>query len=154
MLVGADDSEDVERGKKLGLLLELKRNLEAGNFPEVLYYFQDNCQLQVHDEFPDQGKKMINLFPVNTPGHSYPEALVVITDKTTEEEVEELLTHLSSKLSKDYRDQILIYYKPVVESSFKYYDKHLIGTAYTNPNYSDGCASIKNPRISKESYGG
>lgn len=154
MLVGADDSEDVERGKKLELLLELKRNLERGNFPEVLYYFKDNnCQLQVHDEFPDQGRKRVNLYPINAPGHPYPEALVVITDKKTEEEVEELLTSLSPKLSKDYRNQILIYYKPVVESSFKYYDKHLIGTAYTNHNYSDGCASIKNPRISKESYG-
>ena len=147
MLVGADVGEDADRDKKLGLILELKRNLEVGNVPRALNYFNNNYALDVDEDFPMHGKRIVNLFPVNSPESSYPEALVVITDKTREEEIEILLHTLSGQLSNKYRNQIFIYYKPVIEDHFIIYDKHLNGTNTFDPEFSENQASIIKTKI-------
>jgi hypothetical protein len=148
MLVGSDCESDRQRAEMLGLIADLKRNLDNGNIPEALNYFKDNnYQLFVPDNFPELGMKIINMRPIKKPEHSYyPEALVLITKMNLEDEVEVLLKELMYQQDDDYRNQIIIYYKPVMSAHSIYYDKHLKNTSYQQPEFSDGLTSIRNPR--------
>jgi len=146
LLVGSDDESDRMRVEKLSLLNDLKRNLDKGNISVTLGYFISNYELFVHDDFPDLGKKVINLRPLQGPEHNkFPEALVVITKEKREEDVLVLLSKLEQKLSHDYRNQILIYYKPLYCDEYIYYDKHLTGTSIGQPSFSGKIASIMKP---------
>ena len=146
LLVGSDYESDQERAKKLSLVIELKRILDAGNIPIELGYFINNYTFFVHNDFPGLGKQIVNLSPIQDPGHAYPEALVVITEMKREEDVEIILTGLIDRLSCNYRNQILIYYKPITGANFIYYDKHLNGTDIMQPSFDDNLALIMNPR--------
>lgn len=146
LLVGSDYESDQERADKLSLVMELKRTLDAGNIPTTLGYFVNNYAFFVHNDFPDIGRQIVNLRPIQEPGHGYPEALVIITEKKREEDVEIILTGLMDKISCNYRNQILIYYKPVTRSNFICYDKHLNSTDIMQPSFDDNLTSIMNPR--------
>ena len=150
LLVGSDYESDEERADKLSLVVELQRILAAGNIPSELGYFVNNYAFFVHNDFPDLGRQIVNLRPIDDPGHTYPEALVVITDKKREEDVEIILTGLMDRISCNYRNQILIYYRPVTRTNFIYYDKHLTGTGIMQPSFDDNLALIMNPRINMD----
>lgn len=146
VLVGTDYESDNERAKKLELIVELKRTLDSGNIPR-LEYFINNYEFFVHNDFPNLGKRIVNLKPIRRNDNPYPEALVLITDKKREEEIEEMLDDLKDKVSSDYRNQILIYYKPITGHQFTCYYKHLDRTEIVNPSFSDNLSSIRNPQI-------
>ncbi|MBM7662272.1 hypothetical protein JOC85_003079 [Bacillus mesophilus] len=138
MIVGSDEESDDERYEKLHMFLKLVRNLKSGNIPNSLSYLKENHTFTVDEDFPDYGKLIYNLKPIkNTEDDiKYPECLVVITKETKKSKIKQIVSSLSDKLSKKFRDQIVVYYEPLGEQGYIYFDEHLNETGINNPSYT------------------
>lgn len=142
LLVGSDHESDRLREDKLILIMELKQLLDSGSFPSALRYFNNNYKFEISEYFPLNGMDNFNLVPISSDIRD-PEALVLITNLISETDVEMLVDNLSKKLHKRYRNQILVYYRSITGSGYKYFDKHLSDSRITNHNFSNNLASFK-----------
>jgi hypothetical protein len=145
MIVGSDDESDDERIGKLHMFLLLIGNLKSGNIPEALSYLKENHSFTVDEDFPNIGSMLYNLKPIEDVKEiKNPECLVVITNEKRINKIRQIVSNLSDKLSKKFRNQIIVYYQPLGEQGYVYFDEHLKESEIQNPYYGKNLADIRN----------
>lgn len=140
-IVGSDKESDEKRNEKLDIILTVKELLDEGKLPDALSYLNNNYKFEISDEFLENRKEIYNVRPIK-PSFENPEVLVVVCKSSHQSDISELIHKLQSRLSKKYRNQILLYYR-TPGRGYIYYDKHLINSEITSSDFTEKEASIK-----------
>jgi hypothetical protein len=144
---GSDHESDHQRFSKAKQYNLLIRLIKKQEFPQELQNLVNNHYLNL-DSFSavERYKSGGNVYPKIVPPEQrnpFSSALFIISNSTTKEEVEKQIDEICKKLHPDFRNKVVIFYRPFDTDHYMYYDEHLKQTRIDKATFSKSLSSIK-----------
>lgn len=143
--IALDRDSILKQRKATFLYKQLVKLLEQNVFPESLKNHFQECVFEIETNAAETGSNQIyNIRPAS--GATHKKGIVSILDSVLVEEVETLYKRLYSATNKEYKDQIVVYFRDNDSNAFIPFSSPHTQSSFMNSKLTQNPTSYKNAR--------